>query len=567
MSGVIISIMTGNQIEEVKSKIDIVSLISEYIEVKKAGRNYKANCPFHGEKTASFMISSELQMYKCFGCGKHGDCFTFLEEHEGMEFNEALKYLAEKTGVTLTLIKQSEASVKDKIIEINRKAVNFYNYALLEHQQGKKILDYLLNQRGLSLELIKLFKIGYSPESYDALSKYLIIKNGYKLQDLIKSGNLVGKGIDRFRGRVIFPLFDHRDDCVGFAGRILPWQNQDTAKYINSPDTDAYHKSKILYGLNISKNEIRNNKFAVIVEGELDMISSFQAGVRNTVAIKGSALTEDQIRLIGRFAQRIVLCLDSDSAGNEATKRGSILAVDLGFEVKVALIEGFKDPDDAARNNPEAYKKSIEDAIDIWEFLINQVFMKYDLSNGEGRSHISKEIFPLLNLIKEKIVQSFYVEKVARKLSVPTDLIQKEILQKNDSLSNISSLLINEDVNKNRRLMLEEKLLANAASKDIGMLFNEDVFALINSDFIRKVIVSFKQGNDKLPEELRQKYGEIVLANSEDEDLQLIIKELKRLDTKQKLEALNIKIKNDENNENLLKEFNELTKKLSETLN
>ena len=309
--------MASNQIEEVKNKTDIVSLISEYIEVKKAGRNYKANCPFHGEKTPSFMITPELQMYKCFGCGKSGDVFTFLEEHEGMEFSEALKYLAEKAGVTLTLIKNEETSEREKIIEINKSVLSFYNYALNGHVQGKKILDYLTKDRGLDLETIKKFKIGYSPESFEALSKFLIEKKKYKLNDLLKTGNLVGRGVDRFRGRVIFPLFDHRDNAIGFAGRILPWQKQDMAKYINSPDTPAYHKSKVLYGMNITKSEIRESGYAVIVEGELDMISSYQAGIRNVVAIKGSALTEDQIRLIGRFAQKIVLCLDSDFAGNE----------------------------------------------------------------------------------------------------------------------------------------------------------------------------------------------------------------------------------------------------------
>ena len=344
--------MARDQIEEVKNKTDIVSLISEYIEVKKAGRNYKANCPFHGEKTPSFMISPELQMYKCFGCSKSGDVFTFLEEHEGMEFGEALKYLAEKVGVKLTFVKQNETSEKEKIIEINKSTLNFYNYALTNHPNSKKVLEYLTKDRGLTQDIIKKFNIGYAPEEYDALSKYLVGKKKHNSKDLQLSGLLVGRGTDRFRGRVIFPLFDHKGSAVGFAGRILPWQKQDMAKYINSPETPAYHKSKILFGLNITKSEIRNSDFAVIVEGELDMISSYAAGIRNVVAIKGSALTEDQIRLVGRFCKKIVLCLDSDFAGDEAAKRGAVMAVNMGFEVKVASLKSYKDPDEIARKDP-----------------------------------------------------------------------------------------------------------------------------------------------------------------------------------------------------------------------
>ena len=550
--------MANNQIEEVKNKTDIVSLISEYIEVKKAGRNYKANCPFHGEKTPSFMITPELQMYKCFGCGKSGDVFTFLEEHEGMEFSEALKYLAEKAGVTLTLIKNEETSEREKIIEINKSVLSFYNYALNGHVQGKKILDYLTKDRGLDLETIKKFKIGYSPESFEALSKFLIEKKKYKLNDLLKTGNLVGRGVDRFRGRVIFPLFDHRDNAIGFAGRILPWQKQDMAKYINSPDTPAYHKSKVLYGMNITKSEIRESGYAVIVEGELDMISSYQAGIRNVVAIKGSALTEDQIRLIGRFAQKIVLCLDSDFAGNEAAKRGAILAVDMNFEVKVADLKEYKDPDEAARGNPESYKKDIDEAASLWEFLINQIFSKYDSGTGSGKASISKEIIPLLRLIQDKIVQSFYIENVARKLSVPTEAVLEEIAKISIPNKNNSKISEYKNVDKNRRQLLEEKLLVNSVEK-IDLIPVD----LITSEFIKKIINYLEKNKFPLPKELEDGYAEMLLANSDSEDVNLIIKELTILDIKQKLEKLGEKIKTEENNDELLKEFSELSKKLS----
>jgi len=550
-----------NQIEEVKSKTDIVSLLGQYLELKKAGRNYKANCPFHGEKTPSFMVSPELQMYKCFGCGKSGDVFTFLEEHEGMEFSEALKYLADKAGVKLVSFKPEVTSEREKIIEINKSALNFYEYVLNSHPQGKRILEYLIKDRGLNLETIKLFKIGYSPESFNAFSDFLTKKKKFNLNDLKLTGLLVGRGIDRFRGRVIFPLFDHRDNCIGFAGRILPWVKQDMAKYINSPDTSAYHKSKVLYGLNLTKSFIRDEKFAVIVEGEIDMISSYAAGVKNVIAIKGSALTEDQIRLIGRFCKKIVLCLDSDFAGDEAAKRGAILAFNMDFEVRVAHLVGFKDPDEIARSDPEKYKKAIDGAIGIWDFLINNAVLKYGIETGEGKKKISSEIIPLIATIQDEIVKSHYIEVLSRKLSVPVEAVFSQI-EKNPSKQKTDEISDVQKQEKTRRQLLEEKLLVNAISLKSKLIFKNEIKDLISSEFILKVINNFEK-NKNLPEELKEGYEEMVLTNSESEDTDKIILELTKLKLKQDLENLGEKIKLDENNKELLAEFGGISKKLS----
>jgi DNA primase len=561
--------MNNNQIEEVKNKVDIVSLISEYIELKKAGRNYKANCPFHGEKTPSFMVSPELQIYKCFGCGENGDCFTFLEKHEGMEFGEALKYLADKVGVKLISFKSDAASDKEKIIEINKSTLNFYEYVLLTHPQGKKALEYLIKDRGLNLETIKKFQIGFSPESFDALPKYLTEKKNFKSIDLEKAGIIIGGGgraFDRFRGRVIFPLFDHRGQVIGFAGRILPWVRQDMAKYINSPETPAYHKSKVLYGLNITKNEIRDEKYAIVVEGELDMISSYQAGIKNVIAIKGSALTEDQIRLIGRFVKKIILCLDSDFAGDEAAKRGAILAENLGFEVKVARLIGFKDPDEIARANPELYKKAIEDSIGIWDFLIDLTFKKYNSVTGEGKAKISAEIIPLISLIQDNIVKAHYIEILSRKLSVPVEAVTDEInKQETDKTKNKLEDLIITKLQKNRKQLLEERLLINAISTDPKVILKKDIKNLFSSVFPLRILEELEKyfiNNDKfnlskftnnLPKELVSGFSEIVLENSEDENIENIIKELKIADLRHKMEELGAKIRESEDDNDLIK--------------
>jgi DNA primase len=353
----------ADQIEEVKGKTDIVSLIGEYIEVKKAGRNYKAICPFHSEKTPSFMISPELQIYKCFGCQAGGDVFVFLKEYEGMEFGEALKFLADRAGVKLERISRGDFSEKEKIIEINNLTSRFYQYLLFNSSFGKIALDYLLKERGLKLATIKEFGLGFSPDSPLGLKKFLIDKKKFDPRDIERAGIGYPKGgyfIDRLRGRVIFPLLDHRGNTVGFAGRVLPGPNEkETAKYINTPETPVYHKGSLLYALNLTRGNIKKKGVAIVVEGELDAISSWQAGIQNVVAIKGSALTEDQVRLVSRFCRKAILCLDSDIAGDSAARRGVITAQEQGLEVKVARLKDFKDPDDAARQNPEEYKKSL----------------------------------------------------------------------------------------------------------------------------------------------------------------------------------------------------------------
>lgn len=565
----------NSEIEEVKSKIDIVSLISEYLDLKKAGRNYKANCPFHGERTPSFMISPELQMYKCFGCGESGDVFSFIQKHEGMEFGEALKYLADKAGVELKS-KSSSPSKKEKIYQINKDVLYFYNYFLHSHPSGKKVLDYLLSDRGLSLETIKKFKLGYSPDSFTALNDFLVKKKKYSAKDLSDTGLLVGRGIDRFKNRVIFPLFDHRENVIGFAGRILPWSRQDMAKYINSPDTESYHKSKVLYGLNITKSEIRHKNYAVVVEGELDMISSYQAGIKNVIAIKGSALTEDQIRLISRFTDRVVMCLDADFAGNEAAKRGAILAEKLGLEVKVAQLEKYKDPDEAARKDIKAYELAIKKSLSIWDFLIDSSIKKYGLETGESKRKIGLDLTPLLASIDDEIMLSHYTELLSRKLSVPVEAVWSQIKKHLAGNKKTEVSGSGDQGVKTRRILLEEKLLANLLLTDPGSLSQKENSELFTSQIILKIIdvlTKFLKDNkfeigefkEYLPGELKSYFSEVVFANSELEDVERIIKELKVLNIKDRLNFLSLELKKPQNSENdiLLKEFSQLTKKLS----
>ena len=559
--------MPENQIEEVKGRTDIVAIIGERIELKKAGRNYKANCPFHGEKTPSFMVSPELQIFKCFGCDAKGDVFSFLEQYEGMEFPEALKYLADRAGVKLQKFQGGESSEKERLIEVNTQTLRFYNYLLLEHPVGKKALDYLMNQRGLKKETIQEFSLGYSPESSYSLKKFLVDKKKFTPSEVERAGIGIVRGsnlYDRFNGRVVFPLFDHRGNPIGFSGRVLPWDKRETGKYINSPETPLYHKSNVLYGLNLARGLIKKKKTAIVVEGELDLISSWQAGIKNVVAIKGSALTEEQVKLLSRFAQRFILALDSDMAGDAATRRGIKVASDMGVEIKVAEISGgYKDPDEAARGNIESYKKDLIGAKVIWDFLIDSVFARNNAETGSGKSKISKEITPILSEISDKIVQAHYANVVARKLGVPLDAVSEEIAKDQKVSTGAPSGIEEKTEGRTKREVLEENFLKLAFFDDPKTLASKEISVLIKLPLNVKLIEEYKKFSDgttfkisefgkNLPRELFGGFSKMVLLEERDlsekpeelkKELELVKKELKILAVKEKLEILQSQIR------------------------
>jgi len=554
----------ADQIEEIKQKSDIVSTLGERIELKKAGRNFKALCPFHPEKTPSFIVSPELQIYKCFGCGKSGDVFSFLQEYEGMEFYEALKYLADKAGVKLEQLSPQHRGEKERLYELTRLTSKFYQFILLRHPLGKDALNYLTKERNLKLQTILFFKLGYSPSSFLPINKFIIEKKGFKKADLEKIGILFRSKsfeADRFRERVIFPLFDHRDNVVGFAGRILPKdKKKEVAKYINSPETILYHKSNTLYGLNFTKKEIKKKGVAVVVEGELDLISSWQAGVSNIVAIKGSALTNEQSKLLSRFAKQVVLALDSDLAGDAAAWRGIEVAEREGLEVKVARLGNFKDPDELATKNPNLLKEKIEKAVSAWDFIVESIFSKHDSETGAGKQNISREIVPILSSIQDNIVQSHYVSLVAKKLGVPYDAVLKQLEKyKVDKKVPEVEPAILPTSKKDRRQILEERFLSIAFRSNPHEIIDEEVRDFIKTSLPGRLVeeyISFSKKNAKfilsefvnsLPKELIDGFSNLILSEfdgiSPDKEIGDIKKELKALNIKDQLRKLELRMR------------------------
>ncbi|HSW97393.1 MAG TPA: DNA primase [Candidatus Saccharimonadales bacterium] len=415
----------------VREKIDLVSLISEYIPLKKTGQNFKTNCPFHNEKSPSFVVSPERQIWHCFGCQKGGDAFTFLMEYEHMEFPEALRTLAQKVGVELEQYKFDTgiASQKEKLYRINSVACEYYHYVLTKHPVGKIALEYLTEKRKISPATINTYRLGFSPIDGTALTQYLLKKKNFSKLDVVETGlvNDYGNRVkDFFQGRIMFPLFDHRGNNIGFSGRVLN-DIEKTAKYINTRETLIYHKGSVFFGLNTSKEAIKKENRAIIMEGEFDVISCFQEGITNTVAVKGTALTQDQVNLLARFAQKISLCFDGDKAGQEAIKRSLSILEKKGLTTTVIVTPDGKDADESIKHNPTAFKIAVKNDIDIYEYLFDQTLKQYDADTAEGKRYIGDSLLPLFNNIQNEIIKEHHLRKLSRALDISQDTLVREM--------------------------------------------------------------------------------------------------------------------------------------------
>ncbi len=408
-------------ISEIKSKISIEDLVSKYVNLKPAGKNLKALCPFHSEKTPSFMVSPERQIFHCFGCGKSGDIFTFLQEMEGLSFKEALLQLAQEAGVEVKNQSFKRADKNEKIYEILSESKKFYQRELTKNKQA---IEYL-KQRGVSSEMVAKFEIGFAPNSWDALLKHLL-SLGFKENEIIKSGMVVKseKIYDRFRGRIMFPIYSATGQTIAFSGRVLPeYDDGKTGKYINSPETDVFVKSDTLFGFSLAKMNIRKFNFALVVEGQLDVVLAFQAGFTNTIAFSGTAVTQSHLKTIKRVTDNILFALDRDSAGVSALKKASKEALKAGFTVKVApLPEGYDPADLIVKKGASEFKKTVKNALPIIEFLLSDI-----LSSRKGYDalkSVSKEIPEFLQYL-DKVEQDYFINMIADKLSVSPESVRE----------------------------------------------------------------------------------------------------------------------------------------------
>lgn len=457
-----------SQVEQIKKKLDVVDVIGRYLPLKKRGRHYVACCPFHGEKTPSFTVSPELQIFKCFGCGKAGDIFTFVQEFDHLDFRDALEELAKMAGIVL--VKNEHLTEiehrRKRLVDLNYEAAKFYNFILTSHPLGRPALDYVL-QRGITPATIKLFKIGYSPANSALISHYLLKKN-FTVEEMIATGTFGNSQYhrqqlyDRFQDRLVFPLCDFRDRVLGFSGRILPTsKNPNLAKYINSPETDLYHKSQMLFGLNLAKESIKKSNSVIVVEGEFDMISPYQSGITNIVAIKGTAFTEDQLQLLHRYTDSLILGLDSDFAGNNSARKSIALADSLGFEIQVlSLGDKYKDPDEAVRADPDFFQKQVAASIPVWDFIIASALKTYDPASIRGKKEILAMVLPFLVKINNSVTRSDYYHKLASEIGSDIDAVSEEAAKISQPSTSSSQIIISKTDKINKVENLEEYLLS-----------------------------------------------------------------------------------------------------------
>ena len=419
-----------NLLEDILGRLDIVELISGYIPLKKAGGNFKANCPFHQEKTASFMVSPERQIYHCFGCGESGNAFKFLMRHERMEFPEAVEALAKKTGVILPEHDNPEAqraaSLSNQIYKINELAATFYQSNLQAGAaQGSR--DYLLN-RGIKPETIKEFNLGLATSGWDSLINFLRSK-GVPLSFMEKAGLILPKDAggycDRFRNRIIFAVFDIRGRIIGFGARVM---DNSLPKYINSPETPVYVKGKNLFGLNLSKDFIRDSDCAVIVEGYLDFMIPYQEGIKNVVASQGTALTLEQIKLIKRYTHNVVMIFDGDTAGQIATLRSLDILIDEGINVKIVPLPKGMDPDELVRQQgPASLKSKIKHACSFFDYKLELLKSRYDINDAHGKSKIVSEMLSTINKFDNAILRGEYTKRLSEEINLPEHYILEEL--------------------------------------------------------------------------------------------------------------------------------------------
>lgn len=420
-----------DEVELIKQKLNIVTIVGEYVTLKKMGRNYKGLCPFHGEKTPSFMVNEELQIYKCFGCGVGGDVFKFVMDQEGIDFRTALERLAERAGVELKQEVRDKGQDEKKLIyEINSLASEFYHFLLMEHAVGEPGREYL-KSREINEKLAKTYKLGFAPNEWESLSKYLIEKKGIRGEAIEKAGLAIsGKNgfYDRFRGRMMFPITDITGRVVAFSGRILPeYATGEEGKYINSPETMIYHKGRTVYGLSVAKKAIKEKGRVVVVEGNLDAVSSYGAGVSETIAITGTALTMEVIEMIRRFTDKVVLALDSDTAGQAATKK-SIDGLNLaGMSIKVVPINGGKDPDEIARASAAKWREMVESAVPVYEYFFDLALARHGTATVEAMTNVIKEVLPEIAKIENVVIKEVWIKKLAEKLGIEKERVWEEI--------------------------------------------------------------------------------------------------------------------------------------------
>ncbi len=521
-----------NIIDEIRQRTDLVSLIGGYLKLERKGKNYVGLCPFHSEKTPSFTVSPDKQLYHCFGCGTSGNVFSLIMEMEKLTFPEAVRFLALQAGVSIPETKKIssvEENLKEKLYSVNQLAARFYSYCLTESPAGKKALEYL-QKRGINREIVELFKLGYAPDGWTVFYDFAC-KKGIKPGLLIKAG-LVAAGknkgyYDRFRNRIIFPIYSLGGKITGFGGRAIEGDSQEGPKYLNSPETPVFDKGTLLYGLNLARQQMRQEKKAIVMEGYTDVITAFQFGIKNAVASLGTALTSSQARLLRSQADTVITAYDSDSAGESATWRGLAILQESGCLVQVADLPEGSDPDSYIREKgTDSFLEVINSARPMMEYRLRQLKNRYDLTTDSGRIHYTAELMEILPSAVNYVEQDYYLKRAAEDLGVDESSLRSELKKRrsrksryqHDARENldkgqeqisinpaerviISLMLQSKEVVEQGRIILETVYISDSRvrqiietileiSRDEAVLSAEKLINQFEDPAVKKVIVS-----------------------------------------------------------------------------
>jgi len=478
------SLIPEHIIQQVIDRCDIVEIVSEYLPLKKAGRNFKATSPFKNEKTPSFVVSPDKQIFHCFSTGIGGNVISFVMRMERMEFPEAVRFLAEKVGIDIPKDEQSSSkiNIRQQLIDINEHAVNYFHNVLLSDKSKSAVdaREYLKN-RGVDLEATKQFKLGLALDKWDGLLNHLKSLN-VSLSLMEKAGLIIAREkkdgyYDRFRNRIIFPILNTRAHCIAFGARALA--NDDGAKYINSPETPLYTKGHHLYGFHLSRQSIGIKDEIIIVEGYMDCLMPYQAGVDNIVASLGTALTVDQIRLLRRYTKNVVMLFDMDAAGQAAMIRNLDTLIEEGMSVKVASLDEGQDPDSFIRQyGVESFNNRIQQAKTLFDFKLNFLMNLYDSQTIEGKAKIASEMLPSIKKFENAVLQSGYTKQLAEKLGIP----ERALMQELGKVQNITQReYFHQEEKHGRRVSAQRRLVERHMLK---FLLNEGDFIAQTKDVV-----------------------------------------------------------------------------------
>ncbi len=570
-----VQVMCGmnSPVEEIKSRLDLVEFIQSYIRLQKAGINYRANCPFHTEKTPSFFVSPTRQIWHCFGgCQKGGDIFKFVMEVEGLDFPEALRLLAGRAGVVLKREDPTIRSERNRLYDLCEEAAKVFEKSLELTLPAK---NYLL-QRGLRQETMKEFRLGFAPQSWDFLLRALA-SHGFKKEEMEKAGLVIksedkSSWYDRFRSRIMFPITDANSRVVGFGGRIFALSSEvltkeggksssakateDVAKYVNTPNTMTYDKSRILYGFDKAKQEIRTQNRVVLVEGYMDCIMSHQAGVQNTVAVSGTAFTTQQLKILRRLCDTLVCSFDTDEAGDSATKRSLALAAEFEFDRRIVLIPSGKDPADTVKESSEAWQKAVLEAKPVVEFYFEKALRNFNPASADGKKSISAILLPYIAELASEIEKAHWVGRLGTDLGISEEAIWREIRRTKKNTDGGQSRNTEEGTMslRTRRDLIEERLLSllTIFDKEKLPLAWKGKTAVLSTPFNQELFNMLISGTSSasLPAHLTERanllhlQGEIIAERTEDleKELTSCFYELECEDIRGELKRLNEEI-------------------------